>query len=101
MEPGLDSRATGSKASICIKCQRENDKDRLGPDLEVSKGRAGQFGFYGISNGEGRKVLQQKRNMMTEMFEEDEPGWDGLNGTRNGDRGEEECILRLLRTDIY
>lgn len=47
----------------------------------------GEFGFYGISNKEGRMVFQHKSDMITDMFEEDGPGWHGLNGIWSRERG--------------
>ena len=35
---------------------------------QVNKAPTGEFRFCGISNGEGRKVFQQKRDIGTEIF---------------------------------
>lgn len=35
---------------------------------QVGRGPMGEFGFYGISNREGRKVFPQKSDTVTEIF---------------------------------
>lgn len=79
MESGLRFRTSSSKARMWVKSQRKRTRI-MWSQTQVDKGPRGEFGFYGISNGEGRKLFQQKRDMRTEMFSEDDPGWDKLSG---------------------
>lgn len=90
----VGSRASGSKASRRVKCQRENAKVILGSDLDQQRSSR-RAGIILNKLWEGRTTFQEKTDR-TEMFLEEELGQDGLNGMCGGKTGQEEFTLHLL-----